>query len=185
MGARPRCVAAAGNQSRTEEASGGQRRGCSRRRCSGTRGVGVERLVAAQDGADGQEVGHLADVVDAEHAPPASAPQPTRGERAGEPLARPARSVIAPTKSLRETASSSGRPSSARRQAAQDRDGLGGRLAEVRARVEQHLLGGEPAARAASSRSASQSRTSAAGSAKRSSTVLLGLGRARGVCMST
>ena len=78
---------------------------------------------------------------------PASAAQPTAASVAA-PRSRGARPVIAPRKSLRETASRSGRPERVQLvEAAQHGDGLRGRLGEVRPGVEQDLLLPHPGAR--------------------------------------
>ena len=76
---------------------------------------------------------------------PASTPQPIAASVPAS-RSRGSRPVSAPTKSLRETASSSGRPSACSSlEAAQDGDRLRRRLGEVRAGIEHDLLGANPA----------------------------------------
>ena len=101
----------------------------------------AEHPLAAQNRAHREVVGRPRHVVHAQDRG-ALRRRPTRARRACRDRGRPARGpVIAPMKSLREAASRIGRPSARSRSIRRStRDGLRGRLGEVRPGIEDQLL---------------------------------------------
>ena len=99
-----------------------------------------ELAVAAQGGADGQEVARRRHVVDPQEVRPGVDPVRERGERAGPALARPAAGERADEVLARDGQQHRPAERQDRVEAPQHRDRLGGRLGEVRPRVEHDLL---------------------------------------------
>ncbi len=124
-----------------------------------------ERALAAQDRAHREVVGGRGDVVHAQQWAPASAAKPTAASVAA-PRRCAGRPVIAPRKSLRESGSSSGRPSACSASRWRSTATVcAGVLAKSGPGSRMSCSAATPAARATAHRSARKSRTSATTSA--------------------